>query len=58
MQCILVFKWRQDRKEVTIIPQLDGDSDVLACAKDLELIAVVVLLVSVKHWLLKHVTTA
>ena len=43
---------------MTIIPKLDGDGDVLACAKDPELIAIVVLLTSVKHWLLKHVTTA
>ena len=45
-------------KEVTIIHWLDGDSDVLACAKDLESIAIEVLVISVKHWLLKHVTTA
>ena len=54
----MVFKWRQDRKEVVVIPWLDGDSDMLACAKDLESIAIVVLVISVKHWLLKHVTTA
>ena len=56
--CILVFKRRQDGKEVVVIPWLDGDSDVLACAKVSESIAIVVLLISVKHWLLKHVTTA
>ena len=53
-----MFKSRLDREEVSIIPWLDGDSDVLACAKDLESIAMVVLVISVKHWLLKHVTTA
>ena len=48
----------QDRKESIVIPWLDRDSDELACAKDLESIALVVLHISVKHWLFKHVTTA
>ena len=37
---------------------MDRDSDISACAKDLKSIATVAFVISVKHWLLKHVTIA